>query len=289
MLNRQKVLIRMVRRAGRPVSPIELIKWAFLLRAEMPSGGGGAFYEFLPHRHGPDSFSLRRDARKLQDSGHLTRRSTRWVLPGSAVSDLPAAIGDDADRVVDRMADKRPAELLDYVYTRFPWYTANSRRRALAARPAGACAVHTAGYQGRQVEGFLDLLLRSGVRSVVDVRRNPVARRFGFHRSTLSRLCGAMGMDYRHEPALGIPSQRRRDLEGPDDYRRLFDWYRDEILPSAETEMERLGGEMRSRPTVLVCMEADPRMCHRTRVAEEVARRTGLSIRHLGTENETGV
>src|SRR4051794_39081298 len=69
MLNRQRVILHMLRAAGRPVQRAELMKWCFLLGHETESKGGGAFYDFVPGRSGPFSFVLDREIRKLRGLG----------------------------------------------------------------------------------------------------------------------------------------------------------------------------------------------------------------------------
>ena len=66
MLNRQKAALFMLECAGRKVSRLELTKWLFLLRQEMPSAGGGAFYQFVPYRYGAFSFCLYQEAEALE-------------------------------------------------------------------------------------------------------------------------------------------------------------------------------------------------------------------------------
>jgi uncharacterized protein (DUF488 family) len=109
-----------------------------------------------------------------------------------------------------------------------------------------------------------------------------VARRYGFHGSTLGRLCGELGLDYLHFPELGIASEERRSLASPADYEALFVRYGRTTLRrerGAVREVARLSAE---KPSVLVCFEADPARCHRTLVAKAVSRETGLPVRHVG-------
>ncbi|RLT13987.1 MAG: hypothetical protein DWI25_05880 [Planctomycetota bacterium] len=86
MLNRQKLLILLLKLADRPVSRTELTKWCFLLRSESETLGGPAFYDFVPYLYGPFSFALYQEAEKLvaqnylhddgeKTTGHLTPRS----------------------------------------------------------------------------------------------------------------------------------------------------------------------------------------------------------------------
>jgi len=292
MLNRQKALLYMIEQAGRPVTRLEITKWAFLLAHEMPSGGGTAFYQFLPYRLGPFSFCLYREIGALVHDGYLVDSNKTWRIVEDVrrpTSSLPRSVREDAARVVQRFRDQDPGGLTDYVYRHFPWYTVNSRARRLLSRPVASPAVHTAGYEGRLVDGFLDLLLRGGIQRIIDVRSNPVARRYGFHKRTLARLCGNVQIEYVHVPELGIPSDLRRGLETASQYEALFSRYEADILPLQGTSVARVAALMKERRSDLMCMEADPERCHRSRLARAVARATALPVRHLGGHDETGI
>jgi uncharacterized protein (DUF488 family) len=52
----------------------------------------------------------------------------------------------------------------------------------------------TIGYEGRSLEDYLNVLLQEGVTLLCDVRRNPLSRKYGFSKSTLSRCCEEVGM-----------------------------------------------------------------------------------------------
>ena len=49
----------------------------------------------------------------------------------------------------------------------------------------------------------------------------------------------------------------------------------------AQAALASLGERARREPVCLLCLEADPTHCHRTLVAEAVARDTGLAVNHL--------
>ena len=285
MLNRKKCLLFMMECAGRPVTRFELTKWAFLLAHEMPSEGGAAFYQFLPYQYGPFSFCLYREAGALVQDGYLAKNGNFWRLVDDVprpTADLAGRVRDDAARVVARFVDKKPAVLTDYVYEGFPWFTANSSIRKLCARPEGLKAVHTVGYEGWQVDGFLNMLMRAGIRRLIDVRRNPVARRYGFHKSTLDRLCAKVEIEYLHFRELGVRAELRRNLERPADYEALFSRYEGETLVREAETVENIAGLMRTEPAVLMCLEADPERCHRSRLAAAIASIAALPVRHLG-------
>jgi uncharacterized protein (DUF488 family) len=184
---------------------------------------------------------------------------------------------------MDERAGQPVSEMVAYVYATYPWYTLKSEAGARVALPSARKAVYTAGYEGRSVDAFLDGLLRAGVRRVVDVRANPVARRYGFHGKTLARLCGKLDIDYRHVPKLGVPSAERRELSTKADYDALLSRYERTTLrrqPGAVREVAQLAADMAS---ALVCSEADPSRCHRSRLAKAVSHETGLPVLHLGT------
>jgi uncharacterized protein (DUF488 family) len=275
----------MIEKAGRPVTHLEITKWAFLLAHETPSQGGNAFYQFLPYQWGPFSFCLYREIDALVHDGYLTDEDKAWRIIEDIdlpTGDLPRLVQENAARVVERFQNKTSKVLSDYVYQQFPRFTVNSNMKKLKARPVASIAAFTIGYEGLLVDGFLDLLIRVGIQRVFDVRKNPIARRYGFHKRTLERLCGKVQIEYVHFPQLGIPSHLRHDLKSESDYERLFARYEREILPAETETVSQVAALMNEKPTALMCMEADPVKCHRSRLANMIARETDLSVHHLG-------
>ena len=147
--------------------------------------------------------------------------------------------------------------------------------------PTALPAVFTVGYEGMMLDGLLDLLLRTGVNRLIDVRCNPVARRFGFHKNTIERHCRDVAIQYTHVPELGIPSSKRANLDDKKSYNRLFDYYEEKILPAHQESVNMVSSLVRREPSALMCMEADAKCCHRTRLAAAVAKETDLPAREL--------
>ena len=106
-------------------------------------------------------------------------------------------------------------------------------------KPVAPDAVFTAGYQGQAIGDFLAKLKKANIELVLDVRYNPVSRVRGFSKSSLSDSCETSGMAYKHLRNLGIPSELRKSLATPEDYRRLFDKYEHELLPQAAGELRQ--------------------------------------------------
>tara|TARA_R110002049_G_scaffold309268_1_gene519583 strand:- start:113925 stop:114782 length:858 start_codon:yes stop_codon:yes gene_type:complete len=282
MLNRQKILLQLLRQVGRPVSRTELTKWAFLLRHESDSAGGNAFYEFVPYRLGPFSFALYQELDKLLDQNYVAQSGEHgWEAGEVAAPTLDPKVGRDVSRVVKDFAGWDIEKLLDYVYQRHPAFTVNSERMKLAKRPKTKPAVFTAGYEGISIDRFLNLLVENGVERLIDVRHNPIARRYGFHKSTLQRLTSKLDIDYVHVPELGIQSANRQNLDTMDDRESLFKVYEDTTLQDEPNSVASVADLIKERPSVLVCMEAAPECCHRSRLATAVSKITKLHIEHL--------
>ncbi len=279
---RQRIFIEFLRQANRPVGKIELMKWAFLLKAESPSRGGASFYEFVPYKFGPYSFGLARDAHDLQRDGWLLETDKHWErIPISAPPGIPREIERDVQRIVQRFQNATLDDLLDRVYRSHVAYTVMSTRRRLADRPVAPPAIYTIGYEGRQLDGLLDALVQAGIRRLVDVRRNPISRRFGFHKGTLERHCRLLEIDYIHLPELGIASEERSHLSANREYSELFAKYECTTLDEQASSVRKLSAWMAETATAAMCMERDPCDCHRGRLAKRIHELSSLPIIHL--------
>lgn len=285
MLTRQKVLLLMLRLARRPVQRVELMKWSFLLRHETASKGGSSFYDFVPYRFGPFSFGLYQEVRRLGELSYVFEDNVEsWQINPELVSsdpDVSPPVDKEVRRLLSRLGRLSTNQLVEYVYERHPEFTVNSERARLLPRHKSDVAVYTAGYEGISVDRFLHILVQNGIERLIDVRNNPSSRRYGFHKSTLARLTDKLGIGYVHFPELGIRSERRQLFPASGDRRALFDEYESTTLRSETAAIDAVSKLVAGQPSVLVCMEAEPECCHRSRLASRVARETNLPICHL--------
>lgn len=287
MLNRQKVAIRVLQECGGRASRLQLMKLLFLLEQEFPSGGGSAFYRFMPYQYGPYSFSLNHELTQLVRDGLIREGETSWNLTdvGCAFeASLSTEVVQDVESLIETYGSCSVQRLRNDVYERYPWFTLLSilKDRRAVQRPIAELAIYTMGYEGMVVEGFVNHLLITGITRLVDVRSNPVSRRYGFHQGTLSRICRSVELDYQHFPELGVPSTQRIGVRNPADSADLLAAYETEFLPQQTEVLTRLARLLEDGPGVLVCMEAEPYLCHRSRLAEALRPLTGYSIIHLG-------
>lgn len=293
MLTRRKTVLSLLAQAGKPLSPTVFVKLMFLLRHETELEKDRTFYDFVPYRFGPFSFALYWELGSLRQNGYVTAEEDRIALCGRTLDlaereaeELPAYIQAAVAEVLGRYGRMNQSALVRSVYTRYPWFALNSelaeRRLADIRCPKKASpAVYTVGYEGKSVDAFFNDLLKRRIEAVVDVRANPISRKYGFSRPRFSEICKRLGFEYRHMPTLGIPSSARSDLSSVASYQRLLNRYERTMLPKHSADVEEVGRLMRQRPSVLVCVEKDIRCCHRSRLAEAVAQTTGLEVIHL--------
>ena len=299
MQNRQRELIGFILFGTTPTSGIgklRLTKYAFLLAQEATDVPASLRYDFVPYHYGPFSFSLYNDLNAIGRDGFITSsgddegltiadhmasaaRTEFDQLPWS----LRAAIHDTCARYRSISDD----ELLRVVYSRHPWYAMCTKRRDLVSGPPvtvqeASIAAYTVGYEGKSIEGFLRGLLNFGIKRIIDVRYNPVSRKYGFSGAWLREKAKGLGLEYEHVPQLGIPGEDRRELGTVEAYDRLLDRYEREMLPAQTQAIARVASLLGERASALMCMEADPNRCHRSRLAQTISVRTGMPVTHLG-------
>lgn len=124
--------------------------------------------------------------------------------------------------------------------------------------------IFTIGYENATVDELLRALTAAGVEQVADIRAIAASRRPGFAKSALAANLASAGIAYRHFRALGTPKEGR-DAAKKGDRATLERVYAGQLqLPQAQAEAGLLAEMIRLRPTVLLCFERDPAMCHRS-------------------------
>lgn len=289
MLRRQRTILKLLSTVDCSVPATKLQKYVFLLRQETFLGRDSSFYEFLPYKYGPYSFAAQREVEALTAYGYLSLSGSSLALTDLGAREVVEVDSDTARAVqfiVSKYGKAGLQPLLKDVYARYPWYARNSELQEIV--PSGAkepreapIAVYTIGYEGRSVDGFLNKLLQSGIRRILDVRANPVSMKYGFAKSSLSGLAAKLGIGYVHCPELGIPSNKRKDAHTRADFVRLFNYYESQILPTHEDHTAKAAELMKAMPSVLLCMEREAVDCHRSRLAKRISACSKLDVVNL--------
>lgn len=290
LYDRQKRVLALLDSLGGDIGSLDFQKLLFLncQQSSQPPA-----YEFVPYRFGGFSFTSYADKRRLIDRGLLADEERAWKLTAAgraAAAIVPQPMKESMTRFAHRHSQLRGDALVAEAYRRHPYYAIRSEmaERVLtkepeaiaaiaAARPAaGKPGVSTIGYEGRNLEGYLNLLIVAGVTLLCDVRRNPLSRKYGFSKSTLAKGCEGVGIRYEHLPELGIASEARRGLETQADYDALFDTYEREDLPRRGDALDRIRHWVEEgRRVALTCFERLPQQCHRHCVAEALEEKFG--------------
>ncbi|MCW2982958.1 MAG: hypothetical protein JWR63_528 [Conexibacter sp.] len=138
----------------------------------------------------------------------------------------------------------------------------------------------TIGYERLLPAELVAELEAAGVRRLIDVRYRPQSRRAGMSKTRLGELLGDHGIAYEHRRDLGTPPDIRwyyknnRSAEGATAFAA-------HIEAEAAGELDALAAELAGAApaTALMCLEAEPAVCHRRTLTEHLQRRLpGLRV-----------
>ena len=157
---------------------------------------------------------------------------------------------------------------------------------------ASAPRVATIGVYGFTAETFIAALRRAGATALLDLRQRRGVRGSEYAWANSRRLQAALAaaeIGYRHLPELA-PTTRIRALQYRDDDRvgvgkrsrvELAAEYRERYSREILDQVD-LGEILARLPAeglpALMCVERDPQACHRSIVAEKLARAHGVSV-----------
>jgi hypothetical protein len=296
LFDRQKLLLRLLHVLGGEAGSLDFQKLLFLYCQTQVAPP----YDFVPYRFGAFSFTSYADRRRLVERGLLEADERIWKLSPAGRKTVDRLGGDLAplSAALRPYRNLRGDALVAATYRTYPYHATKSE---IAERVLGGDAVAlmrieaersgaagpllaTIGYEGRSVEGYLNLLLRNGMTVLCDVRRNPLSRKYGFSKKTLAHACNGVGVRYEHLPQLGIASEERRSLGGDMDYQVLFARYERQTLPAEQSALALIHGwVVNGERVALTCFERDHQRCHRHSVANALIKLTDTPypLQHL--------
>lgn len=293
--NRQRLLLGMLDVLGGTAKNLDFQKLLFLFCRQSESK---PLFDFVPYKFGAFSFTSYADRRKLTTNGLLVDQDGSWVL-----SDIGRGYAREARTIelasfINQLGNLRGDALVAETYRRFPFFAIRSEiadrvlrgdqealdRIQVEKLKVSSEPLQTIGYEGHSLESYLNTLISAGVTILCDVRRNPLSRKYGFSKTTLSNACVGVGIRYEHLPELGIASEFRQDLQTQNDYDALFVEYETEWLPKQGESLQKIQSWINDGEAVaLTCFELLPHQCHRHCVAEALEKLSteSLSARHL--------
>ena len=137
--------------------------------------------------------------------------------------------------------------------------------------------LYTIGYEGLTPTGLLAKLKANKVAVVVDVREVPNSRKRGFSKSQLDSGLGRAGISYVHFKSLGSPAPARKKYKKDGDFAAFARAYV-KTLKKEKAILRLAALHAVKESCCLLCYEEEAEKCHRSLVANEVAKQNGGSI-----------
>jgi uncharacterized protein (DUF488 family) len=136
------------------------------------------------------------------------------------------------------------------------------------ARSASSADFFTLGYSGRKTPEMLESLISSGVRTLVDIRQNPVSMyRPELSKKNLQEILNEIGIQYVHLPELGVPRDVRGKAIETGSRDVIWAWYDENVVPEFAGRNLHIFLNAFEHPIALMCTELDPNECHRHRLS----------------------
>jgi uncharacterized protein (DUF488 family) len=284
LFKRQKLLLALLQSFGGRLSNIDLQKYLFLYTETCENEKS---YEFVPYKYGCFSFQSYADRRRFKEVGAILGDDDWHLVDGE---DYISQVSKEEQKKLTLFSNKykklKGDKLVRHIYDNYPYYAINSEIASRIMDEDGLTAIkkarpskrkpvfYTIGYEGQSFENYLNRLLLNNISVLCDVRKNPLSRKYGFSKSTLSETLNKLGIEYIHMPELGIISDKRQELKTQKDYDRLFDDYEATTLAQNNEALDALEVVMKKHKRVAItCFEATHCMCHRGRVAKALAER----------------
>lgn len=279
MYYRRKILLSLLEIFGGQLKKIRLQKLLLLFTKEQEKQA----YDFVPYKYGCFSFGANADLHAMIRHEQVSKDGKTWKKKTS-ISYLTELNPEDRKILSDlkqQYENASASELLTITYRRYPYYALNStildevldkteQKEVVAHRnETETSCLFTIGYEGISLEAYLNKLIKNGVKALVDVRKNAMSMKYGFNKNQLNKACEGVHIKYFHVSEVGIKSSKRKELNTQEDYERLFEDYKQNVLPETREAQKDIVEILRDYKRVaLTCFEAESCQCHRRPLAE---------------------
>ncbi len=285
MFKKRRLLLGVIDELNRlnRFDPLTLMKVMFLLTKQ--KSPQFSTYGYYAYKYGPFSSELYSDMRLLVKQElleenleeNLEQNLEEKLAPGTNFKSFSVSkIGKQEIQLlpsektfINVLLKKYPttSSLIDYIYETFPEYTINSvRKHVPIPYPLdNTPCFFLIGYEMRNIDDFLQELIKRNIDTLVDVRFTPHSMKYMFNKTRLSNSLEKVNIKYIHIPQLGIEGEKRKNLDTKADYEALFLEYRVDI-PSKKTILDELIKIGEKKRIALMCYERDYHSCHRREI-----------------------
>ncbi len=240
-------------------------------------------YQFIPYKFGCFSYQANQDVSTMIKYNQIEESNSLWRVTDKEnyINQLKMKDRIDLVQFYNKFKNLKGEGLIKYVYENYPYYALNSEiakdildeyqfSKVTELKPTNNdYSLFTIGYEGKSIEDYVNQLIKENVKVLCDVRKNPLSMKYGFSKNQLKNIVENIGIQYLHFPELGIDSDKRQDLNTNEDYKKLFDDYVENTLPTKENDINNLSDIfLKDKRIALTCFEADYKCCHRSRTAD---------------------
>ena len=184
---RQRFLLEFIRQLKSKITATNLQKLIFLYTRVEDS----SYYDFVQYKFGAYSFQLDEDIGILQRDGYISINS-------DSNSRQIKALGEYTQTHNFIIPPERGDKLIRKTYLEYPYFAINSEIAMRVLDKNEYCQhilqrhkysranelLFTIGYEGKNIENFINILLHNDVRRLCDLRKNPLSRKFGFSKKS---------------------------------------------------------------------------------------------------------
>lgn len=244
------------------------------------------FYNFFPYSYGPFSNVCYNDLSSLKEEGYIIEEEKRFELTEKGKAALKG-MDPKVTLKINRVAGKFDSdkEIMAYIYRKFPAYMIKSKllppqeeTKQASSREPG---LFTTGYEGRDIDLFLNVLIHNAIDVLIDVRKNPFSMKFDFTKNSLKNYLESSEIRYLHIPELGIEGEKRKELLTLKDYEKLFEDYEKTTIKENPELLDKIVELSRSHRVALMCFEADVNMCHRGVIARNIIQKENMEVLNI--------
>ena len=248
---------------------LQLVKLMFLASEEQ------SLYNFIPYHFGPFSFQLYQDLRHLERDGYLTWTENDVQFIERAFPKPDPYTQNVITSVISQFGSLSKDDLLDYVYNKYPEMTIFSKIKQMKDYSRDETGIVTIGYEGKNIDKFLALLVENKVEKLIDVRKNAFSMKYGYSKNQLASMLEKLDIKYLHLPELGIESDKRKNLSKKG-FAELFQRYAIELAEKQDL-LDVIKSLAQKEKVALMCFEAKEADCHRGVIARRF-RDEGLDV-----------
>jgi len=117
--------------------------------------------------------------------------------------------------------------------------------------------IYTIGHSNRKIDEFIELILKHGIKCIIDVRRFPVSKFEDYRKENLKKILEEKGIKYFHLASLG-------------GFRGGYEkWMESREWKEAYERLKKIASDCR---TAILCAEKIPFKCHRRYIAISLAK-----------------